>query len=234
MVALYLYDSTLLLSGNEALLSVSRNGRWVAFFGSDNFQIRSREPFLPNPFLPHRPLYRFCWNTEGFVGASRPWSPPGGSYAILAPFIWCMMLALFVVIPLGLFTRLSNVAIAFGLILFYFNILILLTIIWFRRADYELTGHRFASLAVECLTSPPFALNIVRRLSLGFQLVEDFLTVVDQYLEGPVRSDALNRAAIRVKHEIDWEDEGTLRAKALNSHLQYLTRESSSCQTPNS
>lgn len=230
MVGLYLYDSALLLASNEALLSPGNKGRWTALFGADSFQVRGKEPFVPNPLLPHRPLYRFSWNTEGLVGPSRPWSPPGNVYAILAPSIWLMLVALFVLIPLGLFSRLGNIAVATGIVLFYVNALMALTLVWFKRGDYEISGRRFASLAFESLTCPPFALNLVRHLSLGCQPREDFLSVVNHCLPGAERDAALEKVITRVKSEIDWEDEGTPRANTLNRHLQYLSRESNSCR----
>lgn len=231
MVGLYLYDSALLLASNEALLTPGRKGRWIALFGADSYQVRGKEPFLPNPLLPHRPLYRFSWNTEGLVGPSRPWSPPTGKvYAILAPSIWLMLVALFVLIPLGLFSRLGNLAIAAGIVLFYVNALIALTLAWFKRGDYEISGRRFSFLTFESLTCPPFALNLVRHLSLSVHPREDFLSVVDGCLSGTERDAALKKVITRVKSEIDWEDEGTPRAETLNLHLKYLTRESNSCR----
>lgn len=230
MVGLYLYDSSLLLSSNEALLTPGRNGRWFALFGADSFQVRGKEPFLPNPLLPHRPLYRFSWNAEGLVGPSRQWTAPADVYSILAPLIWLMLVALFVLIPLGLFSRLGNLAVAAGIILFYVNALMALSLVWFKRSDYGLSGRRFGALAVECLTCPPFAINMVRHLSLGFQPREDFLSVVEQCLTSSERDAALARVITRVKNEIDWEDEGSPRAKTLNTHLQYLSRESDTCR----
>lgn len=230
MVGLYFYDSSLLLSSNEALLSPGRNGRWFALFGTERFQIRGKEPFLPNPLLPHRPLYRFSWNTEGLVGPSEQWMAPADVYSILAPSIWLMLVALFVLIPLGLFSRLGNLAVAAGIIFFYVNALMALSLVWFKRSDYGLSCRRFCALAVESLTCPPFAINLVRHLSLGFQPREDFLSVVEQYLTGSERDAALARLITRVKNEIDWEDEGSPRAQTLNTHLQYLSRESDSCR----
>lgn len=234
MVGFYLYDSALLLHGNEALLSPASGGRWVACFGSDAFPVRGRDPFLPNPLLPHRPLYRFSWITEGLVGPSRPWGARRNVYAGLTPFIWVMMMALFVAIPLGLFTGLGNLAIAAGIILFYSTAMAALAVVWFRRKEYDLTPRRFLSLAFEWLTCPPFALNMVRHLSLASSPREDLLAVVDQCLEGAGRAKALKQIATRVRNEIYWEDEGTLRARILNSHLQYLISESDACQALNS
>lgn len=229
MVGLYLYDSTTLLAADEALITSPGNGRWCALFGVEGFQIRGKELFVPNPLLPHRPLYRFFWSMEGLVGPSQPWVPPSGEgYAGLAPLIWLMVLALFALFPLGLFSRLGDAALVAGLLLFYLSALSALVQVWLRRDEYGINGRQFASLAFESISCPPYALNLVRHLSLRLKWKEDLLCVVDRYLSGAERSAALKQVITRVKNEIDWEDETTLRAQALCAHLHYLAGEVSS------
>jgi hypothetical protein len=234
IAGLYLYDSALLLASNEVLLTPSRKGTWTALFGSDSFLLLGKEPCVPSPWLPHRPLYRFAWNKEGLVGPSQPWTPPGNEYAVLAPPIWMMALALFLLIPLGLFSRLGHLAIASGVVLFYLNALLALTMAWLKRGVFQITARRFAALAFECLTCPPFALNLTRHISLTTRPSEDFLSVAHRLLPRQARKTALNKAIVRVKNEIDWEDEGTARAETLNIHLQHLLGESATCQATNS
>lgn len=230
LVGLYLYDSTLLLASNEAILNCGWQGKWSALFGADSFQVRGKEPFLPNPFFPHRPLYRFAWNTTGFIGPSQPWATPSNPYGVLAPFIWCMAGAIFILIPLGLFSRLSNVAIAAGVTIFYACALMALVMVWLKRETYGISRKRFASLAFESLTCPPFAINMVRHLSLDVQPAEDFLSAADRLLGEDARIAALQKMIIRVQSEIDWGDVGTAHAEALNTQLKYLNRESNTCR----
>jgi hypothetical protein len=230
MAGLYLYDSVQLLANNEVLLTPVRQNTWGALFGADSFQVRGKEPCIPNPLLPHRPLYRFSWRTEGLVGPCQPWMPPGNVYIALVPFIWTMVLALFFVIPLGFFTHLGDLAIAAGVILFYINALSALALVWFKRATLGISGKRFASLALESLSCPPFALNLVRHISLSVQPREDFLSVAGRLLSSAEWDAALRKMIVRVKNEIDWEDERTPRAETLNTHLQHLSRESDSCR----
>lgn len=234
MVGLYLYDSALLLSSNEVILSPHRSGGWVAMFGADSFQIRGKEPFMPNPLLPHRPVFLLSWNTEGLVGPCQPWSPPGIGYGVIAPYVWLMFLALFLVIPLGLFSSYGNAAIAAGIALFYVSAIAALTLAWIKRADFCLSRRRFAALALECLTCPPFAINLIRHLSLGVRPREDFLTMIDQCLAPSERDAALSKVISRVKNEIDWEEEGSPRSKILHAHLQFLASESNTCRALNS
>lgn len=234
MAGLYLYDSVLLLASNEALLTPGWQGRWRALFGADGFLVRRKEPCLPNPLLPHRPLFRFAWNMEGPTDSARRWSPPGQGYAILALPVWLMWLALFALIPLGLFSGWGHRAIAAGILLFYVNALLALGLVWLRRAAYGIDGRQFASLSVECLTCPPFAVNLIRRLSLALTPKEDFLCVIGQCLTGRERESALAQIIVRVKNEIDWEAVDSPRADLLHGHLQSLFQESDTCRALNS
>ena len=234
MAGLYLYDCAQLLASNEGLLIKVGKESWSARFGSDSFQVRGKEPCLPDPLLPHRPLFRFSWNKEGIVRPSQAWTPPGNEYAILALPVWMMGMALFLLIPLGLFSRLGHLAIATGIVLFYFNALLALTLIWFKRQIFRISARRFAALGFECLTCPPFAVNLIRHLSLSNQPSEDFLSVVDRLLTGETLELALNEASIRVKNDIDWEEEGTARSEALIAHQQQLSRKIDTCRVLNS
>lgn len=234
MVGLYLYDSAVLLASNEVILSPRQSGRWVVMFGADSFQLRGKEPFMPNPLLPHHPIFRLSWNVEGLVGPCRPWSPPCTEYGVLVPYVWLMFLALFFVIPLGLFSNYGHGAIAAGIALFYLCAIAALIVAWIKRADFGLSQRRFASLALECLTCPPFAVNLIRHLSLGVRPREDFLVMIDQCLAPSERDAALSKVISRVRNEIDWEEEGSPRSRSLNAHLQFLCTESNTCRALNS
>lgn len=234
MIGLYLYDSAMLLASNQALLCAGWKGKWLALFGADNFLVLGKELFLPNPFLPHRPLYLFSWDDTGFLGPNQLWAAPRNDFLSLAPFIWSMMVALFVIIPLGLFSRLGNIGVAAGVIIFYVSTFIALAIVWHKRDKYAITGKNFVSLAFECLTCPPFAVNLIRHLSLLVQPREDFLSVVGRLMGYQDREAALKKLILRVQKEIDWEDEGTERAASLQTHLNYLVSETEICRAQSS
>jgi len=234
LVGLYLYDSTLLLSCNEGILMPSRGGRWSLLLGSERFPVRGREPLLPNPLTPHRPLYRLSWKMEGQPDAQPAWTPPADIYLPLAPLVWSMAIGLFVLVPLGLFSRLGELGIAGGIVLFYSSALSALAWVWIRREHYQCSNRRLLSLAVESLTCPPFALNIIRHLSLDHAVTEDLLGAGRRLLGTESWELAVDRLLTRMDNEIAWEDEGSARAQALLAHRQQLQQESVSCRPVNS
>jgi len=235
MFGLYLYDSVQLLHSNEGVLAATLWGRWSLHFGAEHYTLRGKEPFLPNPLLPHRPIFVLRWKqqvapqTPAAKGAPQRWTPPPfGPYKVLSPLIWLMALALFGLIPAGLFTRYGNVAVAAGILSFYATALLALAYIWFKRRALQLTSRQVAALAFESLTCPPFALNLTRHISLKTRPTEDLITASRRLLRRDDWAYTLPTVVKRIDNAITYEDENTPRAHALTDYQASLNRELSS------
>jgi len=228
MVGLYLYDSARLLHSNEGVLAASLGGRWSLHFGAEHYTLRGKEPFVPNPLLPHRPVFPLRWKQQlsSATPAVQRWAPPPfGPYKVLAPFIWLMALALFGLIPAGLFSRYGNLAIAAGILLFYAAALLALAYIWFKRAALKLTGRQVGALAFESLTCPPFALNLVRHISWRAAPAEELDSAARRLLRKDDWTTTLPAVIKRIDNAIAWENEGTPRAQALAAYQASLNSE---------
>ncbi len=228
MLGLYLYDSVQLLHSNEGVLAATLGGRWSLHFGAEHYTLRGREPFLPNPLLPHRPLFLLLWkqHAASATATAQRWTPPPfGPYKVLAPLLWLMAIALFGLIPAGLFSRYGNVAAAAGIVLFYSSALLALTYIWFKRHALQLTSRQVGALAFESLTCPPFALNLARHISLKTQPAEDLLSTARNLLRQEDWAFTLPTVIKRIDNAITCENEDTPRAHALAECQASLTRE---------
>lgn len=231
MAGLYLYDSARLLHSNEGVLAATLGGRWSLHFGAEHYTLRGKEPFLPNPLLPHRPAFPLRWKQQlvAATPAAQRWTPPPfAPYKVLAPFVWLMALALFGLIPAGLFSRYGNVAIAAGILLFYGTALLALAYIWFKRAALKLTGRQVGALAFESLTCPPFALNLVRHISWRAAPSEELVSAARRLLRKDDWTGTLPAVIKRIDNAIEWESEGTPRAQALTEYQAALSQELSS------
>ncbi|XLZ67833.1 hypothetical protein ABT364_14830 [Massilia sp. SR12] len=230
LVGLYLYDSARLLHANEGVLIASLGGRWSLHFGAEHFTLRGKEPFIPNPLLPHRPLFAFQWKQQVAARTTQRWTPPPFSpYRVLAPMVWLMALALFGLLPLGLFSRLGNVAIAAGILLFYAAALVALAYTWFRRRALGLSARQVGALAFESLTCPPFAINLVRHISWHTQPQEELISAGRRLLRNEDWNTTLPTVIKRIDHAISWAAEGTPRAQALAAYHAALNQELASC-----
>jgi hypothetical protein len=228
MLVLYLYDSAQLLYSNEGVLAATLGGRWSLHFGAEHYTLRGKQPFLPNPLLPHRPVFLMHWKQQvpAIKGADQPWTPPSfGPYKVLTPLVWLMALALFGLIPAGLFSHYGNVAIAAGILLFYANALIALAYVWFKRHALQLTSRRVGALAFESLTCPPFALNLIRHISWTARPTEDLVSASRRLLRKDDWATTLPNVVKRVDNAIAYEDETTARAQALIEYQASLNRE---------
>lgn len=214
--ALYLFDSLLLLQLNQAVLF--RRGRsWVAAFGAHSWTIRGKEPFLPNPLLPHRPMYVLHWGLT-----QENTSAPGSvrlqertELHIFMPFVLFSWLCLFVVVPVGLFSPLGVEVTLAGAAAMYLSNGIALLIMVRRRAALGLSGRRCGALALECLTCPPFAVNLVRRLSAVLPVQEDFVAASTRVLRADALPEVHRQCLRRLQAQIDITDETTPQWAAL-------------------
>lgn len=228
IVGLYLYDSALLLHCNEGILYPEGKDDWVANFGSSNVSVLGKELYVPNPLLLHRPLFRLSWKLEG-NNLTEIVELPRHDFSVLAPMVWSIAIALSVLLPLGFFTSLGDRALLPALLLIFGNIVFSLVWVWLNRVKFNLSNKKFASLAFESLICPPFAVNIVRHLSLNIPVSEDLVSAAHR-LQKPDSWDQTRLALLaRLDSEIDGEEPESERFKLLLEHRQSLAIESHEC-----
>lgn len=221
--ALYLYDSVVLLFANEAVVFPIRGSKWRLKFGSARFQWRGQEILLPNPLTPHRPLYRLTW-AGAMGGASRSPAPPPPDYDFgrLPVLVWMMTLALFVFLPLGLFTRLGDLFIVATLVTFYGAAFTAMWLLWSQRQRFHCDNKQFAHLAFESLTCPPFALNLIRHLSLGCTQTTDLVAAACAWQTADDWNETRTALVERLQDDMQWLGENTKEVAVLRGSMERL------------
>ena len=235
IVGLYLYDSTLLLYRNQGILELASREEWRVTFGSSGFQLLGKEIYVPNPVMPHRPLFLLSWDFEGQMSEAKE-DFAGHAKAIepLRPIVWCMAFALFVLLPMGFFTKLGEVALILAISLLYISIIVALTWLWFKRAKFRLSPRQFAALAFEFVVCSPFAVNLVRRLTLNVAAGED-LVHASCRLQGEERWNTTRENLVaRLDERIEDEREDSERMAKLVEHRRRLMEQFISCPLPKS
>jgi len=217
--ALYLFDSFWLLASNEAVLVRGWRGRWRAGFGAMRWRLGAREPYLPNPFMPHRPQFRLAWRVDGVEPREKA-APPLQVPAELArfvPFVSGAGVALFVLLPLGLFANLGiGFTLAAVLLLYAINGAALLQL-WWLRGPLKLSNPQASQIVFECLVCPPFAVNLVRRLCAKLRHDEDFVSAAERLLRPADLAVAQAECLMRVDEQIECEPESSTRLTALHA-----------------
>ena len=164
IACLYLYDSALLLFHNEVVFE-TRGRSYVLSTGSE-MQLRGKHLFVPNPCCPHRRLARLSW-PDGGLADWRParWSRARPALALIAPWTWLLLGLFFVALPLALAFG-TDVLLLAWLVLTYLSIVAMLAHVYHHRTALGLAPRAVLALAVDVLLCAPFALNIIRKISL--------------------------------------------------------------------
>lgn len=221
VVCLYLYDSALLIYCNEGVLSPKGKDDWAVTFGSRTVGLLGKELLLPHPLLFHRPMFRLSWRFEG-ADPVGDWIPSRNDFRPIGLALWCMAIALFVFLPLGLLTRFGDQMLICAIAVFYLSMTFVLLWLWLRKEHLNLSRRRFAALTFESLICPPFALNLVRHVSLQRSVNEDLLSV-SWRLQKPA-SWVQSRAEFlaRLDDQIEFEEPGSDRMMRLQAQRQAL------------
>ncbi|MEO8805698.1 MAG: hypothetical protein ABI433_06425 [Burkholderiaceae bacterium] len=215
--ALYLGDSFWLLASNEAVLFRGWRGRWQAGFGAMRWRLGAREPYLPNPFLPHRPQFRLAWRVDGVEPRQKSTLPlqVPPELARFAPFVWGAGVALFVLLPLGMFANLGTGFTMAAIVLLYAINSAALLQLWWLRGRLKLSNPQASQIVFECLVCPPFAVNLVRRLCAKLRHDEDFVAAAARLLRPADLAVAHAECLMRVDEQIECEPESSTRLTAL-------------------
>ncbi|MBI3529016.1 MAG: hypothetical protein HY067_13735 [Betaproteobacteria bacterium] len=222
-VGLYLYDSMMLLYCNEGVLVPAGKG-WKVRFGFREPRIRGKELFIPVPWFPHRPMFRLSWRFEGIPPQPgvENWQARRKVPLPMVALVWSTAVALFVMLPLGFFTRLGHGMLLAAVVLLYLSIVSLLAYLWFHRNKMNLSIKQVGKFAFEYLTCPPFALNVVRTLSSIPKVGEDLVTAARRLQDLDGQAKTRQQLILRLDEEIELEEEGTERMAKLQAHRLQL------------
>jgi hypothetical protein len=207
IVVLYLKDSVFLLNVNEALL-ISRKGvRWSASFGARTWKIAGKEPFIANPLLPDQAVFRLRWNmdsTSGRAGsvAGVPVEIPAELVSI-GHLVWFTWIALFALLPASLIGRLGPSATITAIVLVYVSIVASLVRLWLWRRPLGIKPRDFSVLAFECVACPPYAANLVRRLTAMRGVDENFEAAAHRLLGAAQLSEVRTKCLARIDEQLE-------------------------------
>ena len=165
-IGLYLLDSIGWLYSNELIFRCYR-GSWT-FAESLPLVVRGVRPYLPNPLTPGIPLFKVRWSEsdpreqqedreelERFVRALRP-----------VKFLVNVLLLLLLALPLVLTIYGTDVQLLVLMAAYYGVILVALGLIHARRRQLRLTDRAFVKVCFDALACGPFAVNLLRNVSL--------------------------------------------------------------------
>lgn len=168
VVLMYLYDAALLLYHEEVAFETRRRGTPVT--GGLMLELGGRQLFLPNPFTPWRPLYRLDWAVQSDTKGRRKGAAAPARLAVrlsvLVPWIGLLSALFALGLPACLWQGRGAAALLGWMVATYATILATLGVAYAHRRRLGLTGGQVRALARDVLLCPPFALNLLRKVSL--------------------------------------------------------------------
>ncbi|MFC5526836.1 hypothetical protein ACFPPA_13925 [Rhodanobacter ginsengisoli] len=219
VVGLYLYDSALLLFHNEIVLESKRHGYLVSAGGA--LEIGGRYLFLPNPCCPHRLLIRLGWSAGEARDRPRPpWKRTRLALSIIAPWTWLLLGLFFVALPYALWVG-TNVVLLCWLLLTYLVITAMLLHVHRHRKALNLSTHALIALAFDTLLCAPFAINIVRKISLR-QVTPDLRSVASSLLSTAEHSVLTGILRRRIQTSLCFLEQGSAASDALHAYLKHV------------
>lgn len=188
-----------------------------------------KRPFVPSLLLPYRPLLRV--SVQALLGEERAGRNDLQHFLnALMPFkvlSLCLLVLFFPLLPLVLYRFGTGMELLFWFAAVYLCVAGIAYNAFRRRRVLELSLREFAALAFECACCAPFAINIVRKLTLRIPMAS--LRSSASMLDPASRNALLVAANQRVDDMLVGRDPGTPQAKAL---LEWRGRLASEFQTP--
>jgi hypothetical protein len=142
--------------------------------------------------------------------------------ASLAPYTLTAGVGLFIVLPVGLFTPLGVYAVITGFLLFYVAAALALYRVNHLKLLAAAGGRRFTGFAFECLACPPFAINMVRRVSLAKKVTEPLPLAAARLLDAAAWDQMRSRCMSRLDEALQLVPEDSNESRSLEAQKQRL------------
>jgi hypothetical protein len=223
-IAFYLFDAALLLYADELALE-QRGQRWVSSVGL-RLQVAGRRVYLPHPLRPGALLFHLPWRAD----ATPP--PVDESADVVAsldqevrPLRWIVqaqaLLLLIALPPVSIVLGAGRMLLALFVVFYALSLLSSAIVILNRRA-LGLSGRHCTGLVVEALACAPFAVNMVRKITLRRSSELHWLGLAQARFSDPEKSGLQRCLSTRVEELLALAEPGTARATELESFREHL------------
>lgn len=162
----YAYDACLLLYANEGIATPTWRG-WRVSSAHNRLSILGKNLYIPNLLLAHRPLYRLAWNSSRIdLHDAENWPAKRKLPGIFSYTVYACAASIFLLLPLAIGVARSETAILLSVACIYLHAILAGAVTLRFSKQLGLTPKNAWSIALECICCPPFAINVIRKLSL--------------------------------------------------------------------
>lgn len=222
----YLYDSATLAFSNE-LFFIESFGKWSASFPSERLRVLGKLLLIPNPATPFNLLFVATWNeTDGVTSVkSNDMANLLANTTYLRVSVIILMMMMLILFPLVTYKFGLGIIALVLLLLIYLTIIVMLCYLYIKKEFYGLSKKKFIALAFESIACPPFALNMLRKLSLKCPFQQDPIKFAVKKLDADGFNTFKKKLIEKLSEQLDWEnEEASPRSLYLTKYRKRLTR----------
>jgi hypothetical protein len=209
VVGFYLYDSSMLLYSNE-MVYLEKNYKWSFASPGNNWGILGKILYIPNPVRPDIVMLRVYWteSQHTFIGNMEENRRALETLINEVRPIQYMVLVLFVLLSLGLSIALFKygggafLLIIFGMV--YVTIALILAYTFWKKDVLQLTMRKWLFLVFESLLCPPFALNILRKITLNHTISCEPILLAENVFEKDVFNRLVDFVTLRIDQQLEY------------------------------
>lgn len=224
-VGLYIFDSVLLLHSNEGVLIAGNAKNWRSGFGSKNTTFAGKELYIPNMLRPATPIFRLNWQYEASSsGLGTGWESCIETLRWFRVPIWLLFSMSFVILPIALFGHYGDSLLLIVFSLIYLCVASIVVLLYLAKKSLTISSREFWFSAFDLVICPPFAINVIRRLSLRQHVNEDFVAAACRLQKVAHWRETEIELRNRLIDEVNCEDGDTPRAKALKKRIGQFTQ----------
>jgi hypothetical protein len=222
-LGLYLFDSILWLYSNE-LPFLRGVGGWRAA-QVPAVLVAGRRVYIPNPLTPGVALFKVRWSDSDERGEHKETGELERFLRALRPVQYLVnaLLVILLVLPVELLLYGAGVKLLVLMAAFYLVIVVALVVVYVRRRELLLSGRSFAALCFDSLACAPFAVNLVRKLTLRRSLAGNPISFAVRSFEPAALRGLIESVSARVAQEQLREDPQSPRWAELEAFRQRLT-----------
>lgn len=163
-LALYAYDVALAIYADEMLLWQSAKA-WKFSIGGSTI-VSGRYLIFPAALDPGAPVFRGEWTEADDAGRITRYEIVLSLIRPLRWHAWFLAFCLLVLIPTGFMVNLSPALMVLVLVVIYGSTAFALVYLARHRDAFQISKRALGEIAFDVLACPPFALNLVRRVTL--------------------------------------------------------------------
>jgi hypothetical protein len=214
----------MLLNFNE-LIFIRFKKKWSYKFPILSLQLLRKFPFLPNLLTPNIALFQVFWPSRDQGLNINELNTFIKSVLPIQIISVVLLLLMFICLPIIAFKYGSGVKLLIIFSTIYSLIVCILTYIFNQKHNLKLSNTKFLSIAFESIVCPPFALNMVRKISLNYPINVDPYIFSKEMFDEPTKKSFKYRLCIIIKKKMSFFEDDSSRYIELNKYLNQIKSE---------